>query len=658
VTSELVGGPGRHIVASVIVVVAHGKALDESLGSVVAQTLDPTSFELVVVDVRDGAHQGDVRELAHHGPSLRVLTAPGATADEARTIGLDSARGEHALFVDESARLAPGLLRQLVDAVGPGVVPVACTADADVVAPLLVVGGVLAPTPLARSVRYRAASGSAEELLHWLDVADRSGAAFVPVGSPGDYRGAEDDSDLDLAGRLDLVAALLERSPGRQQVDRLARRAVVRQAERLRELVVSDPARYADVVAGVRERRIADFPWSVVNRGRARDLAVLYSFLPFIDTSGLVAARRLREWGVVTDVISQDLGATARSDERSMRIAAEVLDETRILPGKRQVNTWASMRGFVEDALAEVAVLEAAKGSYRSVYSRAMLPASHFAAAILKLRAPSIRWVAEFSDPILQNAYGETRVGGTDDDWLRAELAEGFRRAGHAVPDSDRMFGWTELIAYAFADEIIFTNEHQRDFMLGYCADRTLAERAAGITRVMHHPQPGPELYEMARPAYPLDPGQVHIGYFGNFYPNRGLTEVTGALDALTLAERSRVQLHVFTSKPGALRVEVLEQGLADVIRVAPMFGYLEYLNLITRFDVLMINDYATSPHYVPNPYLPAKLADYRGSGTPIWALVEPGSILSAADDLAHVSTLGDVDAATAVLRALAAQKV
>jgi len=417
-------------------------------------------------------------------------------------------------------------------------------------------------------------------------------------------------------------------------------------------MLLAEPDRHREVVADARARGL-ELPWATINRGRARALAVVHNFVPFIDTSGLVAARRLREWGVVTDVVSQDLSHRARVDEGAMRICAEVLDQTRMLPGKRLDHRWRASVRFTEGTLAAVAELEAAKGRpYESLYSRAMPPASHAAAAVLKLRSPELRWTAEFSDPLLMNAYGEVRHGEVGDDWLRAELVEGFRRHGHAVPDTDRLFGWAELVAYAFADEIVFTNAHQRDFMLGYCADRRLAERARGISRVLHHPVPGPELYTMAEPAYDLDPGRVHLGYFGNFYANRGLTEVIEAIDELTPAERARLQLHVFTNDPEPLQADVRARGLGDVITAGPMFGYLEYLNLITRFDVLLINDYATSPHYVPNPYLPAKLADYLGSGTPIWALYEPGSVLSATD-VEHATPLGDVEAAAKVLHGL-----
>lgn len=460
-------------------------------------------------------------------------------------------------------------------------------------------------------------------------------------------------ADLDLGDRLDLVRGLL--SPAAGDPAMLARRdsALSAQLAWIGKLLDDDASQHAVVVAEARARRVRDLPWPEINRGRARDLAILYCFVPFIDTSGLVAARRLREAGVVTDVVSQDLGNIRRSDPESLRIPAEVVDELRILPGERHPVKWRAVRRFSRAALDEVAELESAKGLYRSVYSRAMLQHSHFPAAILKLRRPEVRWVAEFSDPLDYNGYGERRVADIEDDWLVEELSAGFRAHGFEVPATRGSFAWAELIAYAFADEIIFTNVHQRDRMIGYCEDPPLARRAASIARVSHHPVPGPDLYQLAAPVYRLDADRVHIGFFGNFYPNRGLGEVLDALALLDSDERARVELHVFTSKPEAVEVVVAERGLTDVIRVNPMLGYLEYLNLSTRFDVLLINDYATSPHFVPNPYLPAKLADYRGSGVAIWSLYEPGSILSATE-VDFSSALNDAVGAAAVLGQIA----
>jgi hypothetical protein len=60
------------------------------------------------------------------------------------------------------------------------------------------------------------------------------------------------------------------------------------------------------------------------------------------------------------------------------------------------------------------------------------------------------------------------------------------------------------------------------------------------------------------------------------------------------------------------------------------------------------VNDAVTDPA-IRNPFLPSKWSDYRGSGTPVWGLLEEGSPLSA-EPVTHASPVGDVHAAHKVL--------
>jgi hypothetical protein len=163
------------------------------------------------------------------------------------------------------------------------------------------------------------------------------------------------------------------------------------------------------------------------------------------------------------------------------------------------------------------------------------------------------------------------------------------------------------------------------------------------------------ELYTASAAEYELEPGIVHIGYFGVFYATRGLTEVVAALRALPAEDRARIRFHVFTVKPDALTQEAEEAGISDVLVARPYVSYLEFLNLTTRFDALLVNDARTIGIHEINPYLPSKYADYAGSGREIWGIVEPGSVLSTCR-LDHRSDLGDVDGAVAVLQQLAAR--
>jgi len=62
--------------------------------------------------------------------------------------------------------------------------------------------------------------------------------------------------------------------------------------------------------------------------------------------------------------------------------------------------------------------------------------------------------------------------------------------------------------------------------------------------------------------------------------------------------------------------------------------------------------DSASSGHRL-NPYLPSKLSDYRGTGRPIWALCESGSVLSRSN-IEYLSGGNDVKQAIDILIGMA----
>lgn len=59
---------------------------------------------------------------------------------------------------------------------------------------------------------------------------------------------------------------------------------------------------------------------------------------------------------------------------------------------------------------------------------------------------------------------GDNRYSGLSLEWLRLhELTEGID-----IPDNDNVFYWCEKLVYELADEIIFTNKNQLNYMLSY----------------------------------------------------------------------------------------------------------------------------------------------------------------------------------------------
>jgi len=322
---------------------------------------------------------------------------------------------------------------------------------------------------------------------------------------------------------------------------------------------------------------------------------------------------------------------------------------------ENRLTDWANVERFCAEGQREIRAREARRGRYLSVYSRSMMPASHVLAALYKASHPKTPWTAEFSDPLLVDTRGERRTApaeGDAADTLRDELD----RRGFAAPGVGEMFELVEAAVYAMADTIIFTNELQRDLMLDHVASPELRERARRIAVVSPHPQPDPELYFAAPVEAGFFPDVVNVGYFGVFFGIRSIASLVSPLAALDESERARVRLYLYVPKPVPVRRQVAELGLDDCVEVAGFVPYLEFLNLATQFDWLVVADSAATEHHGVNPYLPSKLSDYLGSGTPVWAMVEAGSPMSRWPGIT-TTPVGDVEAATEQLRQMIAKK-
>jgi hypothetical protein len=277
---------------------------------------------------------------------------------------------------------------------------------------------------------------------------------------------------------------------------------------------------------------------------------------------------------------------------------------------------------------------------YETLSSRAMWPASHFLAAILKARMPSTAWTAEFSDPVRHDVMGRIRSAPVVHDPLLRELAAAIRAAGFAAPDDDNVYTWCEAVAFALADTLVFTNEKQREVMLAECSI-DLRSRVLERSVIMEQPTLPASYYALTDPGLVLDPSHLNIGYFGAFYATRGLEEVLDGLELSAASNEDDVRLHVFTSDPTKLEEGLRDRPAGRMVVARPYVPYLDFLSLTRRFDALLVNDAHTRERHGVNPYLPSKWSDYRGSGTPGWGVVERGSVLST-KPLDDVSELGD----------------
>ncbi|MEV0157017.1 glycosyltransferase [Micromonospora sp. NPDC050686] len=668
------------------------------LESMAAQTLDPALFELIVV--LNGPEDGTRAVLeefraAHPALTVRIVRLSRAGASRARNAGIAAARREYTTFVDDDDHISPNFLEVLYSHASPQVVPIAglvnvgsdgvedaanpintmllehdskLTAPAEARVCTTFNACKLVATSLLRDVYYDTDLASGEDVLFWMTVVVRGHINFYPCPTEavyyrtmraGSVSRPEPTFDFSVTQRLEVITRL----------ERLLPECDVRSQELLATRIRAQTAFLAEYLKRHRDeyRRVVDeidsypiyhMPYERMNGVLERGLVIAYAFPPYADTSGVVMGKRVRMMGRTADVIYNAMDRIRPTDESLTRISGPFINRKAALPTPSYFSDFGSMEKFALAGLKQIAEWQdARKVPYPWMYSRAHFAHSHFLAAAYKLANPDVKWTAEFSDPLSRDISDQERGTPIKEGELLDRLRTGLTELGLPVPDTTNCFIWTEEVAYALADEIIFTNENQMEYMLSYCSNPELAEIARKKAVVSPHPTLSPNFYSMTETDYPLEPGVAHIAYFGNFYATRGLDDVLAGIAAQDSWTRAHLRMHVFTTKPEELQKRAAELGISDAVRVGPYAQYLGFLNLTTKFDCLLVNDAITGDSHAQNPYLPSKWSDYKGSGSPVWGLVEAGSPLSR-QPLHFQSPVGDVAAAAEVLARIVRDKV
>lgn len=469
-------------------------------------------------------------------------------------------------------------------------------------------------------------------------------------------------------GRLGLL------DPWNRMVVEARDRAIAPFADHIRSLAPEDKRQVLDALSAEKD---VDIPWKKFWDER-RGLAILYNFSPFTDTGAVVASKRLRERGSMVDVVGCSFANRKKIDVTIERIAAPYIDERTFLDLVPSWATWPAFKAFSRQALAHIRRREEAGKQYEFLYSRAMWAASHYAAGQYKLNHPGIPWTAEFSDPLSLDVEGLPRGGVVERDEFLAPLLDPIEaKYGVIPPEKMTIFGLAEIIPFAMAETVLFTNDFQRETMFNHVYSPTLLERLKTVTEVINHPTLPAAFYNMTPVDYHVDDSKLNLAYFGEFYATRGLTDITTAIRMLPASRRKQVHLHVFTNyipvgekghRPRNLSRKAYDDlvnraidgvgahGIEDQVHLNGSLPYLEFLGVTKQFDYLIVNDARSGTHHAVNPYLPSKWSDYAGSTAKSWAFVEEGSSLSQ-KPATRLADLGDVDQATRQLAEMLDEK-
>lgn len=683
--------PRAKVTISIIVPVYRGaRWIRRCLESLKRQSLSQESYEIILVfnGPDDGAkHFAEAFAKLNTHIRIIIVSSDANNASKARNEGIKYVTASHLTWVDVDDTVSPHYLLALALANEPDVIPVAQLANvneagfvdrANIINEDLLSQktDIILPSSFPRATTFMTAkliptdwvisNPFPEELKSGEDV-----AFYGKLLSNYNFKLSITPGLIGATYFRQLVAESVSRGRKDRQFMVVERALVIKSLEHslenckttngpiiqsyinsqlsfIRNYVNQNPDQRIDIMDYLSSLNYHKLPWARFN-DVVEDLAICYNFAPFSDTGANVAAKRIRAAGRSTDIISNNMAKVRENNPENSRLSAPYISKHHQLGTPVTFANPSAILEFVERGLAQFHASVNSGRVYKRIYSRSMWPASHFLAAAIRVNNPEIEWTAEFSDPVRLTTDGTFRTQPLS---LNESAKILFGLTPDKLPDelvnAPDVYEWTELLPYLFADQLVFTNEHQYQVMKG-SAQNSVQKRIEVVSSIAHHPTLPASYYEIGTPHDYGSDTTINIGYFGEFYSTRGLTEILDALDELSPTEQAGLKLHVHSS---TTLPEKYDRLAGRVIFSYGKLSFYDFLASLNNLDCLIVNDASTLDHHLLNPYLPSKYSDYKGSFTPIWSVVEPGSVLSSQPN-EYQSNLGDTLGAKAILQSL-----
>lgn len=657
---------------SVIIPSCKGEAtIEKCLKSIVNQTLDSSFYEVILIinGDKDGTiYIAEKLKSQYVNFNFKILASTPKGVGNARNLGVKNASYQYLTFIDDDDYVSERYLEGMLSfADENSIVFAQIIDDKDGVLSENKVNSQLKNFEYINSVSYNDISSiitlnacklvhynflenieydnqlrSGEDVVYWLQVISENipSIKIIPFNQESIYfRTLRENSlsrrpesyEFNIIERLEVVRQIyiVVKKSKNKEVQEFAISKIRAQLGFCINYLKRNKEEFKNFIIAVDRLKLDSYVLRYVNKKISENLVISYCFPPYVDTAGVVTAKRIWENGNPVDVISNQMDKIRKKELSLFGISENLIGESIVLSAPAAFSNWNAIKVFAEQALLAIEKQEQSKGFYKSVYSRAMWPGSHFAAACYKAKRSEVKWIAEFSDPLLINIDGNDRKDPLEIKHLKAlGIIDYLISNGLSVPNDPRLFYWCEYLPYVMADELIFTNENQLIYMLDNFPDKDIIRNISHKFKIKPQPTLNKKFYNIVNTDYKMDINKINIGYFGAFYSKRGLDEVFNSFMLLDSQEKLRFHFHIFTEQGEKIKLLENYDKIKNFITVSDYIPYLDFLNLCTKMSILFVNDSITNGFKNINPYLPSKLSDYLGSEVPIWAACEKDSIL------------------------------
>lgn len=679
---------------SAIIPTYKGEAfISKLLDSLINQTINPNLFEAIfIVNGELDSTPDIIKKYREENPQINIiLTYSDPGVSNARNHGIELINKEYTIFIDDDDYISYNYFEKMYEYAKKDRIVIGTFYDVDqnsgevkdsYLTPKLEKSGLfknpydnlremltittdkLVPTDIVKKYSFNPDLKNGVDIAYYIQLyADYDFEFYIIDKNQGAnyYRLLRDNSisrmplsyDFNVTDRLKVINEInknLKRAK-KIEVTSFLKTLTGGQVFKINQYLEKHPEDYKKVLEDINSYNFDFFPFKYLNEDISkldnpkRELIISYAFSPTnTATSNTVAKRILTEKKNV-DVICGSLDELDK-DFTLENIVNQFLINKIVIESNFSTG-WENIKNFVKKSMATLDNAEV----YDKIYSRANFVHSHFLAIEYKLAHPETYWRAEFSDPLIY-AFGKDKlsVAIEDEDYI-GRINE---KLNLNLSVNDDINCICEYLTFLLCDEVIFTNKNQKEVMIStnpYDVKDIVNKKA----KISSHPTLDMKYYYAFKSSYNIDNNYLNLAYFGDIYSNRHFEDFINAFDSLNENIRNKIRLHIFTSSI-TLFQQVLSSKIYEKTILNPSVDFLEFLNLTTKFDVLLVED-SQKGNFKINPYLPSKISDYKGSGSSIWGVCESESVMDNLD-IDYKSKLNNIDSGKTAIENIVKDKL
>ncbi len=669
------------------------KYISKLLDSLINQTIDFNLFEAIfIVNGELDSTPDIIKKYQKNNPDVNItLTESEKGVCNARNKGIDLASRKYSIFIDDDDFISENYFEELYKYVKPNRIVVGLFYDIDedkgevtdsymtpqilensgivenpygtIRDAIVITQNKIIPTVNVKNSSFNPELKNGVDIAYYANLYPVNDFEFYVVNKDlnanyyrlwrhGSISRQDLSYDFNITDRLKVINDINKglKKAKTQEMKNFIKTLTGGQVVKINEYIKEHPEDYTQVLEDILSYNYEFFPYKYLNEdisklnNEKRELIISYAFPPTNTTTSNVVAKRILSEKKNVDVICASLD-DMKKDFTLEKVVSEYI------VNKFTVNSNFSTEldnilNFLNEGIRLI-------NNYENIYSRANFAHSHFLALEYKLANPNTYWRAEFSDPLIYTFGNRHLSGKLEDEEYVNRINKILKEKNLELISTDYDINCVcEYLTFIFADEIIFTNESQKEVMINTLPFKVNINDKYIISP---HPTVDKKYYYVEESKYHLDKNYINFAYFGVIFSNRSFEDFINAFDNISDEYKDKIRLHLFT--PNRILFEqILNKELLDRTIINNNIDYLEFLNLSTKFDVLIVEDSSTKGDFIKNPYLPSKISDYNGSNTSIWAICEENSEMSKLD-IKYKSYINDIDSNINTLNSIMNEK-